>query len=287
MSNLLDPTTLFSVDGLVAVVTGGGTGIGLMIATALENNGATVYIIGRRLEVLEKAAKENSKHGKMIPVKGDVTSRESILSVVEKVKAEQGHLNLLVNNSGVCLNIMQPPTPDADIKSFQSNLWNAGTPEDFNKSFEINVTAVYYTTVAFLELLHAANEKAGPGKPTSQVIIISSIGAFRRDAKQFSLSYGSSKAAVTQLGKLLSNFLLPWNIRCNSIAPGLYPSEMSAGFVSRQSKVEPSVVPLQRLGDEQDMAGLVLFLASRAGAYINGGVHITDGGRLGLFSSTF
>jgi len=282
----LQSDNLFNVDGLVAVVTGGGTGIGLMIATALENNGATVYIVGRRLEVLEKAAKENAKHGKIIPLQGDVTSRENLLTVVETIKQQKGFVNLLVNNSGVMYNNTKPPAPTDDIKAFQEKLWNAGTPEEFNKTFAINVAGVYYTTVAFLELLHEGNKRF-PDKPTSQVITISSIGGFRRDSKVFSLSYSTSKAAVTHLGKTLANVLKDWHIRSNVIAPGVYPSEMTASLVDRTKVVKPDEVPLERYGQPEDMGGLALFLASRAGAYVNGTVHITDGGRLGLFNSTY
>lgn len=215
-----------------------------MMAKTLENNGATVYIVGRRLEVLEKAAKDHSvrslpscrfartvdlsssmqKHGKILPLKGDVTSRESLLSIVERIKQEQGHINILVNNSGVLYNNIKPPEVGDDIKAFQAKLWNAGTPEEFNKTFEVNVAAVYYTTVAFLELLDAGNNKGSSGAPTSQVITVSSIGGFRRDDKVFSLSYSASKAAVTQMAKTLSNVLKAWQIRSNIIAPGLYPS---------------------------------------------------------------
>ncbi|KAG2153073.1 NAD(P)-binding protein [Suillus bovinus] len=165
-----NPAALFSVEGQIAVVTGGGTGIGLMIATALEHNGATVYIIGRRLEVLEKAAKENNKFGKLIPLQGDITCRQSLTQLVETVRTRHGYIDLLVNNAGIVRNLLPPKLPSplddpADalpsIKAFQSVLWNTGSPEGFAETFDTNVTAVYFTTVAFLELLHLGNLRRG------------------------------------------------------------------------------------------------------------------------------
>lgn len=226
-----------------------------MIAKALENNGAIVYIVGRRFDVLEKAATENNvssvsiparvisclvlllkTYGNIIPVKGDVTSREDIVSLVEKIKSEQGFVNVLVNNSGVMHNRIATPVPK-DIKSFKEHLWNAGTPEDFNKTFEVNSTAVYYTTVAFLELLYEGNQRRkSPDAPTSQVITVSSIGGLRRDERVSSLSYTASKAATLHMGKVFANVLAPWKIRSNVIAPGLYPSGMNM-FAHRDSQV--------------------------------------------------
>ncbi|TFK50005.1 NAD-P-binding protein [Heliocybe sulcata] len=284
----VDRVNLFSVDGLVAVVTGGGTGIGRMIATALENNGATVYIVGRRLAVLETTAKESNKYGKIFPLQGDVTSKDSLLSLVESIKARHGYINLLVNNSGV---MFTPPSrhslgPPKDIKELQERLWNYATPEEFAKTFEVNCTGVYFTTVAFLELLDAGNRQGGIEGVTSQVITLSSIAGLRRDSQQFNAAYSMSKAAVTHLGKTLANILRDQKIRSNIIAPGLYPSaEMTADAWSEDLIMKG--VPLQRGGEIQDMGGLALFLASRAGAYVNGTLHISDGGRLGMFSSTY
>ncbi|KAH7919466.1 NAD(P)-binding protein [Leucogyrophana mollusca] len=175
--NSIDPVALFGVEGQVAVVTGGGTGIGLMIATTLESNGATVYIVGRRLDVLEKAAIDNNRYGKLIPLQGDITSRDSLLSMAETVKARHGYIDLLINNAGIARNLLPPrlpsPLDDCDavngsppsIKSFQNVLWDTGSPEGFAETFETNTTAVYYTTVAFLELLHLGNLRRGNKPP--------------------------------------------------------------------------------------------------------------------------
>lgn len=150
-----------------------------------------------------------------------------MLSVVETIKQQKGFINVLINNSGVLYNNAKPPAPGDDIKAMQEKLWTAGTSEEFSKTFDVNVKAVYYTTVAFLELLAGGNERAtSTDDPTSQVITISSIGGFRRDENVFSVSYSASKAAITHVGKLFANTFKPWKIRSNVIAPGIYPSGM-------------------------------------------------------------
>ncbi|THU84462.1 NAD(P)-binding protein [Dendrothele bispora CBS 962.96] len=329
--NRFSPLSLFNVNGLVVVVTGGGSGIGRMMATALENNGATVYIIGRRLDALQKTAKENNRFDRIIPLEGDVTDRESLLSLVDKVKSRHGYIDLLVNNAGIARNLYphplpspsnphpshHPPSPPdspslgsppvASIKSFQTALWDSGTPEEFAETFATNVTAPYYTTVAFLELLHRGNTRqqtnqfdsaflnngsSVPRPPfhASQVITVSSSGSFRIDSKILSMSYTLSKSASTHLGKTLANLLAPWGIRSNVLAPGrlwdLIYSEMTMS-----QKLDPttmsSTVPLQRAGTEEEMAGTILFLASPAGAYVNGAVWLIDGGRVVSTSSTY
>ncbi|KAJ7681525.1 hypothetical protein B0H17DRAFT_942899 [Mycena rosella] len=282
----LSPHQLFNVQGLVAVITGGGSGLGRMMAAALENNGATVYIIGRRLGALEKTAQEINKHDKIIPLEGDVTNRDSLLALVETIKNRHGYIDLLVNNAGKIFHF--------------ASLWDTGSPEGFAESFATNVTSVYYTTVAFLDLLHQGNVRKqdkfsflahGLSRPplySSQVLSVSSSGGFRLDAKIFSLSYTLAKAACTHLGKLLANLLGPWGIRSNVLAPGVFPSEMTADVfpgVGPATYIES--VPLKRAGTEEEMAGAILFLASRSGAYVNGAVWLVDGGRIGCVPSSY
>ncbi|KAF9068561.1 hypothetical protein BDP27DRAFT_1326932 [Rhodocollybia butyracea] len=318
------PLKLFNVEGLVCVVSGGGTGIGLMMAAALENNGAIVYIVGRREDVLLRAAREHSRFNNIIPLQGDITDRESLLAVVQAVKARHGYIDLLVNNAGIARNLYvhplpapedsygvhSPPSPPASpsceplqpsIKAFQSALWDSGTPEGFADSFSTNVTAPYYMTVAFLDLLHQGNlrkqESAFPSFMSfppfhsSQVITVSSSGSFRVDPKIVSMSYTLSKVASTHLGKCLANLLAPWGIRSNVLAPGVWPSEMTNSSITPNSKLDPRTmamsVPLKRAGTEEEMAGTILFLASKAGAYVNGAVWLIDGGRVGSVASSY
>ncbi|KAF5382504.1 hypothetical protein D9615_003068 [Tricholomella constricta] len=329
-----DPANIFNVGGLVVVITGGATGIGLMMATALESNGAIVYIVGRRRNLLEKAAEEHNRYGNIISLECDVTNRDSLLAVADAVRIRHGYIDLLINNAGIARNLYAhplpspsptqpssftgPPSPPAspslgptipNIKAFQSALWDTGSPEDFAETFATNVTAVYYTTVAFLDLLHQGNvrqqrlsEPSGSGIPrppyhSSQVLSVSSSGSFRLDPKILSPSYTLSKSACTHLGKLLANLLAPWGIRSNVLAPGVWPSDEIDALVEMTTnpmpdfKLDPNAladsIPLRRTGTDEDMAGAILFLASRAGAYVNGAVWLVDGGRVGTVPSSY
>ncbi|KAI1113545.1 hypothetical protein F5Y14DRAFT_417560 [Nemania sp. NC0429] len=283
----LDPRSLFDVEGLVAVVTGGGSGIGLMIAQALEANGAIVYIIGRRKESLEKAA-TTAKHNNIHPVVGDVTSKSSLAAAASAVGAKSGgYVNLVIANSGISGPSLQGLPKDADIATFQSYLasWDA---DDFNGTLSTNVTGVFNTVVAFLSLLDAGNKREGRPKQSSQVIATGSIGAYNR-VPIAGYAYGSSKAAVHHMMKQFATGLVPYGIRSNVIAPGFYASEMTEGLIAKGNAEgwPKTVVPAQRAGDQEDIAGAVLYLASKAGAYVNGNVLVTDGGRLGVLPSSY
>ncbi|KAI0174569.1 short chain dehydrogenase [Pestalotiopsis sp. NC0098] len=281
----LQAAQLFSVDGLVAVVTGGGTGIGLMMAKALAENGAAaVYILGRRMEVLETAAASIGKPS-VKPLVCDVTSKDSLQAAADRVKQELGHVNLLICNSGIGGPQTVRPTakPALTVEEFAAANWDVPMDE-YTQTFAVNVTSVWYTTMAFLALLDAGNKK-GNVEQKSQVIATSSIAGFNKDAPG-GYAYGQSKAAATHLIKALSVALPKWDIRANVICPGLYPSEMSAPIIEKGGEFK-GMIPLGRPGSESDMGGTTLYLASRAGAYCNGTVIVSDGGRLGNFPTTF
>ncbi|KAI0898833.1 NAD(P)-binding protein [Annulohypoxylon nitens] len=279
----LGAENLFNVKGLVAVVTGGGTGIGLMIAKALATNGAAkVYIFGRRLETLQKAAAEAGPN--VIPVAADVTSKEALQSAAEYVKNDAGFINLLVCNSGIAGPYGIRPKNETTLDEFIEANWSVPI-EEYTSTFNVNTSAVWYTTVAFLKLLDAGNKK-GNIEQTSHVIATSSIAGLNK-INTGGFAYGQSKAACLHLVKHLSVVLPQWDIRANAISPGLYPSEMSAPILARVGGLGKDQIPLERPGDEKDLGGTILYLASRAGAYNNGTVIVTDGGRLTTFPSTF
>jgi len=287
MSSIED---LFGVKGLVAVVTGGGSGIGLMAAKALDANGAkAVYIVGRRKEKLEAAAKE-AKNGTLIPLPGDNTSQEALEAMVKRVESEQGYINVLFANAGTMgvqyFNDL-PKDRHPSIQEFRKAALSHDI-DDYSNTFKVNLAAPFYTALAFLELLDAGNKK-GNVVQKSQVIVTASIGGFLRQP-QDGFAYSTSKAGVVHLVKMMSTYFGPWGIRANTIAPGLYPSEMTLTHPALQQRDKPiteegslpaEVVPAQRSGTEEDMAGAILFLMSRAGAYMNGNTLVSDGGRLG------
>jgi NAD(P)-dependent dehydrogenase (short-subunit alcohol dehydrogenase family) len=210
------------------------------------------------------------KFGRIIPIQGDITNRDDLLAIVEVVRNRHGYVDLLVNNAAIARNLYPHPLPSPEygqdmsqpisppaspksepsipsIKAFQSVLWNTGSVEDFADTFATNVTATYYTTIAFLDLLHEGNIRkqrlAGPidsnshlrpPHHTSQVLSVSSSGSFRLDSQVLSPSYTLSKGACTQLGKLLANLLAPWGIRSNVLAPGVWPT----GTIHRMSRCQ-------------------------------------------------
>ena len=213
----LEAANLFNVKDLVAVITGGGSGIGLMMTKALALNGAhKVYIIGRRKEVLEAAAKE-SPHGNIIPIVGDVTSKDALQSIVSHIEQEVGYINVLIANSGIGGPQSTSITPKSSLEEYQSALWDQSFDE-YTKTFTVNTSAVFFCIVAFLTLLDAGNKK-GNVEQKSQVIATSSIGGFNRNVPG-GYAYGQSKAATTLLMKHMATNLVPYGIRSNVVAPG-------------------------------------------------------------------
>ena len=289
---------LFNVNGLVAVITGGGSGLGLYAARALDANGAkAVYIIGRREQTLKDAAKEGT-NGTIKPIVGDVSDKESLSKVVKQIEEEQGYVNFLFVNAGIGGPKHRSALPEKPtLKQFQDTVFGPEM-EDFTNTLHVNTTAAFYTSVAFLELLDAGNKKRNVPQD-SQILITSSVAGFSRYLAS-SFAYSASKAAINHVAKMLSTFLAQggFHIRCNIVAPGLYPSELTDGHMDRLSaleseafagakKMEPKESPAERTGSPADFEGLILFLASRAGAYINGETLLTDGGRISQLPATY
>jgi NAD(P)-dependent dehydrogenase (short-subunit alcohol dehydrogenase family) len=186
-----------------------------MIAKALEANGAKVYIIGRRLGSLEKVAKE-AKHGKIIPLRGDVTSKSDLARVVDTITQSDGFINVLIANAGIAGPESVPKKDNPTLAEIRDHLWEPDTVA-FNDTFNANTTAVYYSTVAFLKLLDAGNQK-GNVEQKSQVIAISSVASLHRNVSGY--AYSTSKAAVNHMMKMMATSWVPFHIRANVIAPG-------------------------------------------------------------------
>jgi NAD(P)-dependent dehydrogenase (short-subunit alcohol dehydrogenase family) len=195
-------------------------GIGLMMAKALALNGAKkVYIVGRRLDKLEEAAKE-CPNGNIIPLQGDVTSKESLENCADYVRKEIGYINLVICNSGVTGPSHAVNLPaDTSAKDLQKQVMS--TPmEDFTQAFAVNVSGVYYTAFAFLDLLEEGNkEKNALDGVKSQVLVTGSIAAYNRSVGA-GIAYNTSKAAVTHLVKILAGIFVPYSVRVNALAPG-------------------------------------------------------------------
>ncbi|KAI1298902.1 hypothetical protein F5Y03DRAFT_386453 [Xylaria venustula] len=281
---------LFNVKGFVAVITGGGSGIGLMAAQSLAANGAKVYITGRRTEALEKAAKEHqpaSGEGQIIPIGPcDVTKKEDLRRLADDVAEKEKCIHLLVCNAGIAGPKAEPEHDDAE--DLRSRLWDNEDVSEWQDTYQTNVTAVYFTTVAFLPLLQAAMRPKGTLEPYSaSVLTISSMSGIMRHA-QGHFSYNTAKGATVHLTKLMSAEFQKAGIRVNSIAPGYFPSEMTAkesderqkSHVPEEKIQEKGHVPLSRPGRETEMGMSVLYLAKNQ--YVNGEIIAVDGGVLNV-----
>jgi NAD(P)-dependent dehydrogenase (short-subunit alcohol dehydrogenase family) len=248
---------LFSVEGKVAVVTGGSRGIGEMIATALVEAGATVVIASRKADELEATAGRLRQLGDCVAVPADLSTYEGAHGLAAAVAEQHEAVHVLVNNAGA--------TWGEDIASY---------PEDgFDKVLDVNVKGVFALTQALLPQLRAAGTAIEP----ASVVNVGSIDGIRVPAFE-SYAYSASKAAVHQLTRHLASRLAREHVRVNAIAPGLFPSRMTAFMLDQAEEQIVEATPLRRIGGPDDMAGAVLFLASRASSFVTGAVLPVDGG---------
>ena len=285
---------LFNVEGRVALVTGGGTGIGLMIAQALATNGAKVYIVGRNKDRLDTAIESHGQglKGSLIPLVADVTDKSSLEGLIAEVEKREKCLCVLVNNAGIHATDEGPQAGNAagesegkvegsDAKQLKQNLFSA----DFNTWTDIyrtNVAAMYFTSIGFLPLLEAAttHQKGYSGC----IINICSISGTTKQAQNH-FSYNASKGAAVHINEMLATEFANNGIkvRVNAISPGVFPSEMTATHSNEENKstLEKSKmegIPAKRPGKESDMMQAALFMVCNQ--YLNGQNVNVDGGYL-------
>lgn len=281
----------------------------MAFASALQQTSAKkIFILGRRLANLEQAAKSLDQSGEIIaPVQCDVSDQTSVAAAVKHIEQDVGYIDVLINNAGVSGPDNKGAYNATSIDELQKVLeaeWDA-----WPSTFAINTTAICGVSTAFLKLLENGNTRRGwqPGKlgadkparardmqtaaddadegdlRTSQIITVSSIAGFNRHVTA-GMAYTASKAGAIMLGKTFATMLAPYGIRSNLIAPGIYPSEMTAGGLQT---FPANLVPAGRRGAFEEMAGLLLYLVGKSGAYVNGAVEVTDGGRLGVMQATY
>lgn len=252
--------SLFDLSGRKALVTGGGGGIGLMISRALCSAGAEVYIASRKLAVCEEAAAGmQDLPGKCIPLEADLQNEDGVNQLARSIGEHSGHLDILVNNSG--------RSWGAPLEQFPWKAWN--------DIMTLNVTAPFTLTRQLVPLLAAAGSDRSPAR----VINIGSVmGTMPHGNPAY--SYAASKAAIHHMTRILANELADKKIVVNAIAPGPFPSQMTDFFVKneRASAAVLKGVPIGRMGQPEDMAGLVLCLCGAGGAYISGAIIPLDGG---------
>ncbi|KAK6866389.1 hypothetical protein PG995_002917 [Apiospora arundinis] len=228
----LRASALFDVSHLTAVVTGGATGIGLMITQALQSNGAKVYITGRRQEVLDSTVKMYSTGpGQIIALPGDVSKKSEAVRLAKEIESrEPNGIHLLVNNAGIARdkNTLYPTNgqPDMSDPKAISEHFLKSQEEQWIETMQTNVAGVYFMSMAFLPLL-AKGRDVTPGY-TSQVVNVSSISGAMKGPSMGQPAYASSKAAATHVSRMLATIFKDVKVRVNVIAPGLFPSEMTA-----------------------------------------------------------
>jgi NAD(P)-dependent dehydrogenase (short-subunit alcohol dehydrogenase family) len=253
---------LFDVSGKRALVTGGSRGIGLMIATGLLRAGARVIVSSRKREQLQESAKKLSALGDCEAVAADVSTPEGAAALAQATRERFEQLDILVNNAGVAWG--------ASLQEFPPGGWA--------KVIGTNLEGLFFLTVGLLDELRAAARPEDPAR----VINIGSIDGLRTPMLQ-NYSYSASKAGVHMLTRHLAKHLAGDHITVNAIAPGPFQSRMTA-FMLDDPGARAEVarnVPLGRIGNLDDVAGLTILLASRAGSYLTGTVIPLDGGITG------
>lgn len=252
----MSASDLFDITGKRAVVTGGASGIGTMIAAGFLEAGASVIIASRKEPALKETTEELSKLGDISYVVADLATEDGCRSLGEAVAARWDSLDILVNNAGATWGA---PLADHDTRAWARVL-------------DVNVEGVFHTTKFLLPLLQAAGTAEAPAR----VINIGSVDGIQVPALE-TYSYSSSKAAVHQLTRHLAKHLAP-EVTVNAIAPGPFQSKMMRATLEAAGDHMAKMMPLKRIGRPDDMAGTAIFLSSRAGSFLTGTIIPVDGG---------
>ena len=248
---------LFDLSGKTAVVTGGTRGIGLMMARGLLSAGARVYISSRKAEACAAAERELSQYGPVTAIPADLSTEPECLRLAREIAGREQALHVLVNNAGA--------TWGAPIEEFPAAAWD--------KVVDLNLKAPFFLTRAFLPMLEAAGTRDDPAR----VINVGSIDGLHVPSLP-TYPYSASKAGLHHLTRVLAKELGPRQITVNAVAPGPFESKMMAATLQAFGDAIAEAAPLRRIGRPDDMAGVAVYLASRAGAYVTGAVIPVDGG---------
>ncbi|PHH72426.1 hypothetical protein CDD80_4550 [Ophiocordyceps camponoti-rufipedis] len=294
MASAYTPKALFDASGLVIVITGGAGGIGKIMAHTLATNGAkAIYLLDINEDGLTDVKNSSTAPHVIHPVICNVVDKDSLAAAADRVRTEVGYCDVVFANAGILKgntgNLFETARgPDA-AANLQQTLWSV-QPEDMMQTLSVNVMGVYFTAVAFLTLLDQANRRPEAPQQKPQIIVTCSAVSFLRE-QTVGFSYHASKAAAAHIFKMLGTTLAPLRIRVNALAPGFFPTDMTRGWFQGDPRCEgavPSaVVPLGRTGREEEMAGAVLYLVSKAGAYLNGLALLIEGGGCSVIPSTY
>jgi NAD(P)-dependent dehydrogenase (short-subunit alcohol dehydrogenase family) len=246
----------FELKGRVALVTGGSRGLGLQIAQGLGEMGARIALSARKPAELEAAKSQLASRGiETLTVVNDRTKSDQVPTLVEAVVAEYGGIDILVNNAGTSWG--------APAEQHPIDAWN--------KVMALNATSV-------LALSQAVANRCFIARRSGNIIVVASVAALRIGAQMKAAAYYASKAAALHLTRALAAEWGPYGIRVNAICPGFFPSKMSAGLLE---SIAPAVIertPLGRLGDDTDLQGAAVYLASDASRHVTGQYIAVDGG---------
>lgn len=250
----------FDLTGRVALITGASSGLGVEFSRALAYRGADLVLLARRRDKLEAVAEEVREFGhKVLPITCDVTDEDQVAASVEQAVKEFGKIDILVNNAGTC-NVV----PTAEI-----------TKEQWHAVVDVNLEAVVFMTKHVVKHMM----EAGYGR----IVNISSMYGLRGSVTGPLSPYWASKGAIPQLTRGWALEFAPYNITCNAIAPGFFPSELmsdtsSDGFM----ELVKAIIPLARPGKVEEMDGLITMLASDGASYITGQTIPIDGGKTAI-----
>ncbi|MBZ6199309.1 SDR family oxidoreductase [Streptomyces olivaceus] len=248
---------LFDLRGKNALVTGGTRGIGMMIARGLLQAGARVVISSRKADACAEVQRQLSEFGDVQAFPADLSKYDECRRLADLVKADSERLDILVNNAGA---MWREP-----LETFPDKAWGS--------VLDLNLKSPFWLVQALLPALR----RAGTADDPARVINIGSIAALHvADSPNY--SYASSKAGLHQLTRVLARELGPQHVTVNAVAPGPFPSQMMASTLDAIGDTIAAKAPLRRLGRDDDMAGVAVFLAGRAGAYLTGTVIPVDGG---------
>jgi len=250
----MDVAGLFSLEGRVALVTGGYRGIGRMIAEGLLGAGcARVYIAGRKAEPLQAAAAELGE--RCIAVPGDLSTVEGVSALAAVLAAREERLDILVNNAGAAWG--------AEFERFPESGWD--------RTVDLNLKTPFFLTQQLYPLL-----RAGSAERPAKVIMIASIDGQKVNPWE-TYAYQASKAGLIHLTRRMAARLVKDNIVVNAIAPGFFPSQMNR-VAGNPPEELLAAVPARRMGQAEDMAAAAIYLAGRGGDYVVGTTLTVDGG---------